>query len=141
MTHNKKFYITTPIYYVNDIPHVGHAYTTVAADVMARYKRLCGYQVFFLTGTDEHGQKVQQAAEKRGVAPQKHADELHISLKNLLPMLICPCQKKYLITAEPFISCHDICRYSGIGMPYVRNIVYIIDRCGYVEFFVMCHFI
>jgi len=83
MTHNKKFYITTPIYYVNDIPHVGHAYTTVAADVMARYKRLCGYQVFFLTGTDEHGQKVQQAAEKRGVAPQKHADELHISFKNL----------------------------------------------------------
>ena len=83
MTHNKKFYITTPIYYVNDIPHIGHAYTTVAADVMARYKRLCGYQVFFLTGTDEHGQKVQQAAEKRGVAPQKHADELHISFKNL----------------------------------------------------------
>jgi len=78
-----KFYITTPIYYVNDIPHIGHAYTTVAADVMARYKRLCGYQVFFLTGTDEHGQKVQQAAEKRGVAPQKHADELHISFKNL----------------------------------------------------------
>ena len=78
-----KFYITTPIYYVNDIPHIGHAYTTVAADVMARYKRFCGYQVFFLTGTDEHGQKVQQAAEKRGVAPQKHADELHISFKNL----------------------------------------------------------
>ncbi len=78
-----KFYITTPIYYVNDIPHIGHAYTTVAADVLARYKRLCGYQVFFLTGTDEHGQKVQQAAEKRGVTPQKHADELHISFKNL----------------------------------------------------------
>ncbi len=79
----KKFYITTPIYYVNDIPHIGHAYTTVAADVMARYKRLCGYQVFFLTGTDEHGQKVQQAAEKRGITPQKHADELHIAFKNL----------------------------------------------------------
>ncbi|MEK6546233.1 MAG: methionine--tRNA ligase, partial [Nitrospinota bacterium] len=78
-----KFYITTPIYYVNDIPHIGHAYTTVAADVLARYKRLCSYQVFFLTGTDEHGQKVQQAAEKRGVTPQKHADELHISFKNL----------------------------------------------------------
>jgi len=78
-----KFYITTPIYYVNDIPHIGHAYTTVAADVLARYKRLCGYQVFFLTGTDEHGQKVQQAAEKRGVVPQKHADELNIAFKNL----------------------------------------------------------
>ena len=78
-----KFYVTTPIYYVNDVPHIGHAYTTLAADVIARYKRLCGYQVFFLTGTDEHGQKVQQAAEKRGVVPQKHADELNIAFKNL----------------------------------------------------------
>jgi methionyl-tRNA synthetase len=68
-------YITTPIYYVNDEPHVGHAYTTVLADVMARYARLRGVEVFFLTGTDEHGQKVQQAAEARGVDPQQHADE------------------------------------------------------------------
>ena len=58
----KKFYITTPIYYVNDVPHIGHAYTTIASDVVARYKRLEGFEVFFLTGTDEHGQKVQQAA-------------------------------------------------------------------------------
>lgn len=71
----KKFYITTPIYYVNDAPHIGHAYTTVAADLMARYHRLLGREVFFLTGTDEHGQKVQQAAAKRGVSPQQHADE------------------------------------------------------------------
>jgi methionyl-tRNA synthetase len=78
-----KFYITTPIYYVNDIPHIGHAYTTVAADVLARYKRLCGFDVFFLTGTDEHGQKVQQAAEKRGVTPERHVDELHKAFKNL----------------------------------------------------------
>jgi len=79
----KTFYITTPIYYVNDVPHIGHAYTTVAADVLARYKRLQGYEVFFLTGTDEHGQKVQQAASERGVPPQQHADELVVRFQDL----------------------------------------------------------
>jgi methionyl-tRNA synthetase len=73
---NEPFYITTPIYYVNDEPHVGHAYTTVLADVMARYARLRGVETFFLTGTDEHGQKVQSAAEARGIDPQQHADEM-----------------------------------------------------------------
>ena len=63
---NKRFYITTPIYYVNDAPHIGHAYTTVLADVVSRFHRALGDEVFFLTGLDEHGQKVQQAAEKRG---------------------------------------------------------------------------
>jgi len=72
----KCFYITTPIYYVNDIPHIGHAYTTIAADILARYKRLEGYQVFSLTGTDEHGQKVEKAAEDRGVDPKVHCDEM-----------------------------------------------------------------
>jgi|CXWL01.1.fsa_nt_gi methionyl-tRNA synthetase len=70
------FYITTPIYYVNDVPHIGHAYTTVAADVLARYHRLRGDEVFFLTGLDEHGQKVQQAAAKAGIAPQAHCDAM-----------------------------------------------------------------
>jgi len=70
------FYITTPIYYVNDVPHIGHAYTTIAADILARYKRLEGYQVFFLTGTDEHGQKVEKAAQERGVDPKSHCDEM-----------------------------------------------------------------
>jgi len=70
------FYITTPIYYVNDVPHIGHAYTTVAADVLARYWRLQGRNVFFLTGLDEHGQKVQQAAAKAGIDPQAHCDKL-----------------------------------------------------------------
>lgn len=83
MRDNKNFYITTPIYYVNDIPHIGHAYTTVAADTVARYKRFRGFKVFFLTGTDEHGQKVQQAAERRGVAPDRHADEFYIAFKDL----------------------------------------------------------
>jgi methionyl-tRNA synthetase len=70
-----KFYITTPLYYVNDEPHIGHAYTTILADVLARYHRSFGDEVYFLTGTDEHGQKVQQAAEKRAVEPKKHVDE------------------------------------------------------------------
>ena len=70
-----KFYVTTPIYYVNDVPHIGHAYTTVAADVLTRWRRLFGDDVFFLTGTDEHGLKVQRAAEARGISPQALVDE------------------------------------------------------------------
>ena len=73
---NQDYYITTPIYYVNDKPHIGHAYTTLACDVMARFKRLDGYDVTFLTGTDEHGQKVQQAAEENGIDPKKHCDQM-----------------------------------------------------------------
>jgi methionyl-tRNA synthetase len=70
------FYITTPIYYVNDEPHLGHAYTTILADALARFARLRGNDVFFLTGTDEHGQKVQEAARARGVDEQVHVDEM-----------------------------------------------------------------
>ena len=70
------FYITTPIYYVNDKPHIGHAYTTIAADVIARWHRMNARPAFFLTGTDEHGQKVYEAAEKRGISAQQHVDEL-----------------------------------------------------------------
>lgn len=70
------FYVTTPIYYVNDVPHIGHAYTTLAADVLARYKRLKGFEVFFLTGTDEHGQKVEKAAYAAGETPLELADRV-----------------------------------------------------------------
>ena len=70
-----KFYLTTPLYYVNDKPHIGHAYTTILADVIARYHRIMGDEVYFLTGTDEHGQKVQEAADKRNVEPKIHVDE------------------------------------------------------------------
>lgn len=70
-----RFYVSTPIYYVNDEPHIGHAYTTILADVVSRFHRALGDETYFLTGTDEHGQKVQQAAEKRGVKPQQHVDE------------------------------------------------------------------
>ena len=72
----KPFYITTPIYYVNDKPHIGHAYTTILADVLSRHHRNNGRDVFFLTGLDEHGQKVQQAAEEKGVDPKIHCDEM-----------------------------------------------------------------
>jgi len=80
---NNKFYITTPIYYVNDVPHIGHAYTTVAADVLARYNRLKGKSVFFLTGTDEHGQKVEKAAQQKGLTPKQHADVMVENYKEL----------------------------------------------------------
>jgi methionyl-tRNA synthetase len=72
----KAFYITTPIYYPNAPPHAGHAYTTIFADVIARYKRLCGFKVFFLTGNDEHGLKIQRAAEKLGKTPKEFTDEM-----------------------------------------------------------------
>src|SRR5437016_1865404 len=68
------FYITTPIYYVNDRPHIGHAYTSVACDVLARFYRLAGYNVKFLTGTDEHGQKVEKSAKAAKLSPQAMAD-------------------------------------------------------------------
>jgi methionyl-tRNA synthetase len=71
---SKPFYITTPIYYVNDIPHIGHAYTTLAADTLTRWHQLIGDQTYFLTGTDEHGLKIEQAARKSGVSPQEHVD-------------------------------------------------------------------
>ncbi|OHB28270.1 MAG: methionine--tRNA ligase [Desulfuromonadaceae bacterium GWC2_58_13] len=73
---DKRYYITTPIYYVNDVPHIGHAYTTLACDVLARYKRARGFEVFFLTGTDEHGQKVEKAAHSVGETPLELADRV-----------------------------------------------------------------
>ncbi len=79
----KKVYITTPIYYVNDVPHIGHAYTTVIADALAIYSRMAGLDTFFLTGTDEHGQKIEQAAKQRGKTPQEYADEISSKFKNL----------------------------------------------------------
>ena len=72
----KAFYLTTPIYYVNDVPHIGHAYTTVAGDVLTRWHRQRGEQVWFLTGTDEHGEKVLRSAEAHNVSPQQWADRL-----------------------------------------------------------------
>jgi methionyl-tRNA synthetase len=77
------FYVTTPIYYVNDVPHIGHAYTTLACDALARFMRLDGREVMFLTGTDEHGQKVEKAAEDLGIAPQELADRNSANFREL----------------------------------------------------------
>lgn len=79
----KTFYITTPIYYPSGKLHIGHAYTTVAGDAMARYKRLQGFDVFYLTGTDEHGQKIQRKAEELNVSPQQYLDDIVIGIKDL----------------------------------------------------------
>ncbi len=79
----KKVYITTPIYYVNDIPHIGHAYTTIIADTLARYSRLKGHETFLLTGTDEHGQKIEEAAKLRGKSPKEYADEISSKFRSL----------------------------------------------------------
>lgn len=83
MTDKKTFYITTPIYYPSDKLHIGHAYTTVTGDVMARYKRMTGYDVMYLTGTDEHGQKIERAAKEKGVSPQQFVDDIVAWIKEL----------------------------------------------------------
>jgi methionyl-tRNA synthetase len=80
---SEKFYVTTPIYYVNDKPHIGHAYTTIVADILARYHRSLGDTTFFLTGTDEHGQKVQKAAEAHGITPQQQCDDTVVRFQEL----------------------------------------------------------
>src|SRR4029078_2175873 len=77
------FYITTPIYYPSDKLHIGHAYTTVAGDAMARYKRLRGFDVMYLTGTDEHGQKIERKAEEKGVSPQQFVDHIVTGIQDL----------------------------------------------------------
>lgn len=83
-SQNAPFYVTTPIYYVNDSPHIGHAYTTIACDAMARFMRLDGHPTYFLTGTDEHGQKVAKAAQKAGVSPQSLTDDVSQRFRNLV---------------------------------------------------------
>jgi methionyl-tRNA synthetase len=80
---SKPFYVTTPIYYVNDKPHIGHTYTTVLADVLARHHRMLGEDVYFLTGTDEHGQKIEKTAASRGITPQQLVDEVAPNFENL----------------------------------------------------------
>lgn len=84
---SEPFYITTPIYYVNDHPHIGHAYTSIAADVLARYNRLAGKTVYFLTGTDEHGQKIEKTALSKGLSPQNFVDQVAPYFKELTPSL------------------------------------------------------
>ncbi len=84
---SKPFYITTPIYYVNASPHIGHAYTTIVADVLARYARMAGRETFFVTGTDEHGDKIAEAAQKAEISPKQYADGISSQFRNLWPEL------------------------------------------------------
>lgn len=87
MLEKEKFYITTPIYYPSDKLHIGHSYCTVATDAMARYKRARGYDVMFLTGTDEHGQKIERIAEEKGVSPKEYVDNIVVSVKELWKLM------------------------------------------------------
>jgi methionyl-tRNA synthetase len=95
-----RYYVTTPIYYVNDAPHIGHAYTTVTADALARWHRLLGEDVFFLTGTDEHGLKVARAAEEHGLTPQEQADRTSERYKETWALLNIS-QDDFIRTTEP----------------------------------------
>jgi methionyl-tRNA synthetase len=113
MSKPDTFYITTPIYYVNDVPHIGHAYTTIAADVLARYWRLRGRDVFFLTGLDEHGQKVQQAAAKAGIDPQTHCDRLAPQFQNLW--------KRLNISNDAFIRTTDV-QHKSVVQRYLQSL-------------------
>ena len=127
MSHPNSFYITTPIYYVNDVPHIGHAYTTVAADVLARYWRLRGRDVFFLTGLDEHGQKVQQAAAKVGIDPQAHCDKLAPQFQELW--------KRLNISNDAFIRTTDA-PHKSVVQRYLqelfdRQLIYKADYTGW----------
>ena len=87
MAKKKTFYVTTPIYYVNAEPHIGSAYTTIAADVLARWHRLQGENVFFLTGTDEHGQKIQEIAQEKGLEPKQFVDQIAAKFKEAFAQL------------------------------------------------------
>ncbi|MFX3633623.1 MAG: methionine--tRNA ligase [Candidatus Pristimantibacillus sp.] len=99
-TDNKTFYITTPIYYPSDKLHIGHAYTTVAGDAMARYKRLRGYDVWYLTGTDEHGQKIERTAAEKGKTPQQFVDNIVTGIKELWAKLEIS-NDDFIRTTEP----------------------------------------
>ena len=102
---NKKFYITTPIYYPSANFHIGHCYTTIIADSIARYKRLSGYDVFYLTGTDEHGQKIQKKAEEAGVTPQEYVDEIVGNAKDLWKCLDISYDKFIRTTDKEHVEC------------------------------------
>src|SRR5882724_8145743 len=95
-----KFYITTPIYYVNARPHIGHAYTTIACDAIARRQRQLGVDTFFLTGTDEHGQKIERAAQAAGIAPQQLTDEVSAAFQGLWKRMGIT-NDDYIRTTEP----------------------------------------
>ena len=104
----RAYYITTPIYYVNASPHIGHAYTTIVADVLARYYRLAGYRTFFVTGTDEHGDKIAEAAQKAGISPKAYADQVSAQFRALWPELAVT--NDYFIRTTDANHVENVCR-------------------------------
>ncbi len=96
---SEKFFITTPIFYPNGVPHIGHAYTAIATDVLARFQRLDGKDTFMLTGTDEHGQKMQRTAEERGITPIELADENAAVFKRMVETFGCS-HREFIRTTE-----------------------------------------
>ena len=98
-------YLTTPIYYVNDSPHIGHAYTTLACDVFARFMRLDGHRVKFLTGTDEHGQKVEKAAERAGLDPKSFTDQVSQNFRDMTGLAV----NSQFVTQLGVCTRHDFC--------------------------------
>jgi len=109
---SKAFYITTPIYYVNASPHIGHAYTTIVADVLARYHRMAGEETFFVTGTDEHGDKIAEAAHAAGITPKEYADNISAQFRRLWPELA--------ITNDYFIRTTD--------QNHIETVRYILEK-------------
>lgn len=105
MNNDKKFYITTPIYYPSANFHIGHCYTTIVADAIARYKRLTGYDVFYLTGTDEHGEKIQKKATEAGVTPKEYVDKIVANAKDLWKSLDISYDKFIRTTDEEHVKC------------------------------------
>lgn len=123
----RSFYITTPIYYVNDKPHIGHAYTSIAADVLARWHRLCGDDVWMLTGTDEHGQKVLRSAAARGLSPQAHCDELSVAFRELLAV-VGVANDDFIRTTEPR---HSTVVQAALQHLYDQGDIYAADYEGW----------
>ncbi|MGI6086585.1 MAG: methionine--tRNA ligase [Kiritimatiellia bacterium] len=117
---DRHFYITTPIYYVNDLPHIGHAYTTILADTLARFQRLRGRPTHFLTGTDEHGQKVQRAAAKAGMTPQEQADQTVVRFQELWRRLDIR-HDDFIRTTEPR---HTAIVQKILADLYARDLIY-----------------
>lgn len=101
----EKFYLTTPIYYPSANFHIGHCYTTIIADAIARYKRLNGYDVFFLTGTDEHGQKIEKKAIEAGVSPKEYVDKIVDNAKDLWKSLDISYDKFIRTTDSEHVAC------------------------------------
>jgi len=132
MSDKNNYFLTTPIYYVNDKPHIGHAYTTILADVLARFHHTGGDNVFFLTGLDEHGLKVQQAADEKGILPQQHCDEMAPRFTNLWEKLHIQ-YNDFIRTTE---SRHESVVQEILTMVYKKGDIYFDEYTG--EYCVGC---